>query len=297
MSIDNSVLYADDINVTVTANCQKELQNKAEETIENLHTWFTSNKLMMNISKTTFINFRKTDKENIITTIKINGTTKSIHNVEKTNFLGIEIDNHLSWKPHCEKLKTKLSSACYTIKVIKRLTNAETAKLVYYANFESLLTYGIENWGASVHVKSVFKIQKRALRFMLSLKQKENDYKKPHCKPHFIKHKIQTVYGLYILRSIVNIKKNIQNHKLNKNVHEHNTRQKQNIHLNYHKSNLIKLNSDHINYILYNKLPTELKEIDNLHTFKQRLKTILINKAYYKIDEYLNDNNLIYDTL
>lgn len=290
-TIENSVLFADDISVTITASSLKELQYKAEETLGNITTWFTDNKLILNINKTTFINFSKNkkDKRDILKSLKIKGTNEGITSVESTKFLGIEIDKHLCWKQHCDKLKTKLSSACYTIKVIKQLTNVETAKIVYYANFESLLAYGIENWGASIHVKSVFKIQKRAVRYMLSLKQKENEYKKPHCKPHFIKHKIQTVYGLYIFQSILSIKKNAKNHKLNRNIHKHNTRQNQHIHIKHHRTNVEKLNSNHINYLLYNKLPSELKGIDNYNTFKKRLKSLLIKKAYYNIDEYLNE--------
>ena len=76
---------------------------------------------------------------------------------------------------------------------------------------------------------------------------------------------------------------------LNKDIHLHNTRQKNNVHTIKYRTNLTQTNSNYINSKLYNKLPTEIKNITNMDQFLHKLKQFLLQKAYYSINEYLSD--------
>ena len=40
---------------------------------------------------------------------------------------------------------------------------------------------------------------------------------------------------------------------------------------------------------LYNKLPTIMKKESNLKTFKKMLKDLLLDKAYYNLNEFMKD--------
>ena len=40
---------------------------------------------------------------------------------------------------------------------------------------------------------------------------------------------------------------------------------------------------------LYNKIPLRIKKIENDETFIKTAKDYLLNKAYYTVDEFLND--------
>lgn len=136
------------------------------------------------------------------------------------------MDENLNWNWHSEELLKKLSSACFALKTIKKLTNLKTAKLSYYANFESHLRYGIEIWGgtSASNLTRLFKLQKRAIRIIIGLEKKrqsDNSYSKPHCKPHFIKHSILTLYSLYIFHSSINTHLNLSNKELNSNILTH----------------------------------------------------------------------------
>jgi hypothetical protein len=46
--------------------------------------------------------------------------------ISNTKFLGIVIDNSLSWKLHIEHIMPKLSAACYAIKSVKSYISLQT---------------------------------------------------------------------------------------------------------------------------------------------------------------------------
>jgi hypothetical protein len=50
---------------------------------------------------------------------KIDYDEKSITNATETKFLGLVIDDTLSWKQHTEQIVNKLSSACYVLRNIR----------------------------------------------------------------------------------------------------------------------------------------------------------------------------------
>jgi len=56
----------------------------------------------------------------IIVIIKKNRTVYFVlANTEKVNFLGIALENTLTWKSYKSELSIKLHKACYVIRVIK----------------------------------------------------------------------------------------------------------------------------------------------------------------------------------
>jgi hypothetical protein len=73
-----------------------------------------------------------------------------------TKFLGLEIDKHMNWKPHIQLILPELSSACYAIRCMKRYSNIETLKMIYYAHFHSIVTYRVIFWGTSTTLIKFF---------------------------------------------------------------------------------------------------------------------------------------------
>ena len=71
-------------------------------------------------------------------TLNISGT--SIPEVNNIKFLGVTIDNQLSWIPHIENLHKKLKSATGILKRICNNIPETHFKSLYYALFESHLS-------------------------------------------------------------------------------------------------------------------------------------------------------------
>ena len=74
---------------------------------QKITSWFTSNKLSLNLKETHFMILKtKRKKFKEITAIKING--QIINQVKCTKFLSLNVDDKLSWKDHVDLVLIKL---------------------------------------------------------------------------------------------------------------------------------------------------------------------------------------------
>jgi hypothetical protein len=88
--------------------------------------------------------------------------------VSETKFLGVTIDEKLTWLPHIEQLVKKLYSICGRIYRIKSCLPERLYKQIYHTLFESHLSYGVTVWGGVSLNKllPLFKAQKKCVRIM-----------------------------------------------------------------------------------------------------------------------------------
>jgi hypothetical protein len=126
-----------------------------------LNKWIEADKLTSNFYKTNFIKFCTVNKNCV--NLSIGYADKTIEEVETTKFLGLQDDNNLNWKTHIQYNIPQLSSARFAMRNITSLKKTETLKLVYFAYFHSIMSYGIIFWGNSTDSKKVFYIKKKSL--------------------------------------------------------------------------------------------------------------------------------------
>ena len=88
--------------------------------------------------------------------------------VDKVKFLGVMIDDKLTWEPQVQHLKEKLNSSIVVIKRIKKFIPETEYLKLYNALFKSHISYCISSWGgiSSYKVESLFSIQKRCIRLL-----------------------------------------------------------------------------------------------------------------------------------
>ena len=63
------------------------------------------------------------------------------------NFLGVILDEFLTWKPHIDKLASKLSWNAGILNKLKDFLSAFIMKTLYFSHSHSHLNYGILIWG------------------------------------------------------------------------------------------------------------------------------------------------------
>ena len=96
------ILFADDTNNFASDKCRDELYRRVSSELDKLSTWFAHNKLTLNQAKTEYIDFSKhINQHSRESRLTINGET--VKRVEETKFLGIHLDQRLTWRTHIEK--------------------------------------------------------------------------------------------------------------------------------------------------------------------------------------------------
>ena len=153
----------------------------------------------------------------------ING--RVIQHVQQTKFLGVIIDDKLSWGPHIASLNQKLRSICGRIHRIRKCLPESLYEQLYHSLFESHLGFGISVWGGvpDTQLQSLFVTQKKCIRILFgdyksyvnkfetcarsrpihSQCMGSSFYKKESTKPLFTKHELLTVQNLYRYRCIL----------------------------------------------------------------------------------------------
>ena len=82
-------------------------------------------------------------KNSFHSTLHIGYKEKYIEERVNTDFLCIQIDNHVNWKNHTEQMIPKLNRACYAVRSMVHINNINTLKSIYYAYFHSITKYEI----------------------------------------------------------------------------------------------------------------------------------------------------------
>ena len=116
------------------------------------------------IKKTNFVQFSA--KQAKITLNSIAYEENYILNTNTTSFLGLTLDETLSWKLHIDQLCTKLKSACFILRMLTPLLTQQNMKIIYFTYFHSIMTYGLIFGGNSTDRNNIFKLQKRAIRLI-----------------------------------------------------------------------------------------------------------------------------------
>jgi hypothetical protein len=193
--------FADDISIFISGKSINSVQGKVNETINKPTEWFSRNKLIINKGKTTAILFHKPQKIHFeFPLIKLDDS--GINFSDQLKFLGVWLVNNLKWQTHTQDLAKKLSKICLGLTVVSRVTGLETVRILYYAYFQSMLSYGLILWDNSANTKLIFRLQKRAIRVMMEIPKSSS------CKQYFKYLHILPLPCLYIYEILVDIKYN-----------------------------------------------------------------------------------------
>ena len=99
--------------------------------------------------------------------ILINNTVISM--VDKTKFLGVMIDEYLSFSPHIQYIKGKISRSLGILYKCKKFFKDSTLVMLYNAFIYPYFTYCVTGWGNtySSYLDPFIKLQKKAIRLII----------------------------------------------------------------------------------------------------------------------------------
>jgi hypothetical protein len=108
-----SILFADDTSLLVIGKSLDTLETKLNESLKNANKWFKSNLLSVNLSKTFTMQFAP--KNTVPTKASTSLNTNGIVEVSHFKFLGLKIDEVLSWNIYIDSVFNKLTTVCFMI--------------------------------------------------------------------------------------------------------------------------------------------------------------------------------------
>ena len=130
-----------------------DLYEYANNGVHDLFNWFCANKLSLNANKTKYIVIRPhqmqsnfEDKFLWINNVPLERIGNNFRE-SSTKFLGIHIDEFLTWKKHIAQVNSKISRAIFAIKQLKFTMPVEILKTLYFALIHPHIAYGILAWG------------------------------------------------------------------------------------------------------------------------------------------------------
>lgn len=204
--------------------------------------------------------------------------------VSSTKYLGVVIDNSLSWQDHIDALCNKLSCALFALRRIQATSTPEALTTAYHALFESKLRYGIAAWGGSslCYMERVLLQQKKAVRIMTGIGWRDS------CRDHFKQLNLLTVVNIYILE-VVLLATSCQLTR-QQDLHGYHTRNTRNFNLPAHRRKFCEKKPTYAGAKYFNALPQELKRSTS-RQLKVKLSRWLLERPFYSIGEFLDWKN------
>ena len=181
---DDTAIIESDSDLTALinrVNCECELQKVAN--------WFRTNRLAVNVNKTKYIIFRpkgtkiSIDLENNGVVFNSNelGVPENPNKIFKLGrifnenedkqertykFLGILLDEYLSFNAHCDLICKKLAKSNFIISRVKNMLPVSSLKTLYFALIHPHLLYCLPIFSCTSpkNISKIYRMQKKAIR-------------------------------------------------------------------------------------------------------------------------------------
>ena len=210
---------------------------------------------------------------------------KTIANICNTKFLGLTLDNTLSWKTHIDTIIPKVHSASFVMRAVKSFLSQDSLMMVYYSYFHSIMTYGLIFWGNSHYSNIIFRLEKRIIRITVGIRGRDA------CREQFKKLKILSLQSQYIQSLLLFVINNRDYFTANSEIHNINTRTKSNLHRPISNLSAYQKGTYYFGIKVFNSLPSQIKDLfHNRNQFKRALKMFLYFHSFYTLDEYFSCN-------
>jgi len=275
------ILFADDTNLLLNDTNLNNLIIKANTEIHKISEWLNINKLSLNIKKTHFILFHFRQKK-ITLDLKLKIDDCEIEQATFTKFLGVILQENLSWKNHISILSNKIYKNVGILRALQHKLPTSMMFKLYNTLVYPYLQYCNIAWASqqNIHTKDLFILQKKAIRVVCKARWNA------HTTPLFRKlytlkldeiNKFQT--GCFMYKAMNNQLPSLFTDYfiLNKNVHHYFTHQSQNIHQPVLNTSLRKFSIKFFGSSLWNSLPAFLKTLPSVYSFKNTYKNVLLS--------------------
>lgn len=212
----NIFSYADDTAIVFSGKSWSEVKTLTERGLTDVAYWLGASLLTLNTDKTQYICFSKYNTAQPPPNFHIK--THSCRNLPNTNcsctilnkvkyvkYLGVLVDQRLSWNEHIELTTKRVRKLIWVFKSLRHVARKELITQTYIALAQSMLTYCISVWGSANKTAylGLERAQRSLLKVMLS---------KPFRYPTedlYLEASVLSVRKLYVLNIVLKMHKSL----------------------------------------------------------------------------------------
>ena len=273
--------YADDSTTTHSSTNLAQTISTVEKEFEKILNWLADNKLIINLDKTHLMLFTYRARPLEPITITVKGHT--ITEIKETKFLGIMLDNKLTWNAHIDHISKKVSKSVSLLRMLKHSFPSRILKSIYHSLIYPYFNYGNIIWGAAATtlLDPLRRLQRKCIRIICSA---------TFDAPTGILFKrlnllnIDQIYDFkcanFIYCTLNNIKYTLFKESVHRNgsFHSYSTRSRDQLRPNHCR--LTRFFTSFINYGMrkWNVIPANIKSAKSVYSFKRKLKKYFINQ-------------------
>ena len=162
------VMFADDTNFFLSHKNIDTLFAIMNVELENISTWFKSNKLSLNVDKTKWFLFHPLSKRQFLPQTLPNLLIEDIYIKREhvTKFLSVFINENLYWKQHIEILSSKISKSIGILYKSRNVLSKQCLNQLYFSFIHSYVNYANIAWASTSKSKfeRLYRCQKHAAR-------------------------------------------------------------------------------------------------------------------------------------
>lgn len=291
--------YADDTTLIISAQTHQALQTLAQSELTNLIDYFHTNNLVPNPTKTNYSIIFPKSPEPMQLLIQTTVLKQNTH----APLLGITVQDNLKHHQTITNIIQKLQPTIHSIRYANKLLPTHILRDIYFTHIYPHLISNISIWGTSDHKKTyiqpLIRTQKMIIRLIKKLPPRT------HTRPLMTELRILNITNLYSFRvatethPFIHLPRRLNRPEHNHNyitaahIHDYPTRHSQSRYLYIpntpHRHTRTTPTTHTIDYTterntrVWNSVPSEIRQITNLKTFKTTLKTYFLEKQAQQI--------------
>ena len=138
-------IYADDVVIYISDKNIEVIRDKLQADLEGISKWYKRNKLKVNTEKTYSMLLKRNSQNIQDLNISLDGN--KIKQEKNIRYLGIELDENLTWNIHVKKLSKSLAYKIFSLKKVSNFTDTNVLNKIYKCIIQPISDYACSIWG------------------------------------------------------------------------------------------------------------------------------------------------------
>ena len=275
------VLFADDTNMFLTDKNSELVFHRLNVELVHVSDWFKVNKLSLNLTKTHYILFDN-KRRSVNSLHSVSFDCVPIPRTTATKFLGVIIDEKLTWQSHINYVLNKISRNAAVLQRIRYKVNAAVMLQLYDTMILPYISYCAIIWASVSNnkLKKIHTVQKRVLRLVLHVDRMSRS------RPIFFKLKrlaVQDIYKMQVLSFMYSCLHGemsflvANRFQYNFQIHPYSTRISKKLHQACARTCVRNTSLLVKGPLIWNELPCALTGLGSFYAFKKATKFFLLS--------------------